>query len=375
MIKSKHSTTVEINGKLYDTKTGKVINKSITPNHSSPRVSPKTTQAKPNMSDISRSPSIANNINRRTTSRSQTLMRKAVKRPTKAPAIQHKSKPVESPITNIVSQHSSPMTVPRIGLDIARQSRAATAKKSPLVSKFTNTLSPVAKSKPAHQPVKVANLPVQPAPAMPKRPTARRTAKPAQAVAKPIHQNQLSAVLEQGLRNAQSHNQPLAKSKKQRKTSSLSPFKKKALSYGAGALALLLLVGFYGYQNIANLSMKYATAKAGINASLPSYQPSGFTLSHQIQYDPGQVTVKFASNSDERNFTITQKETTWNSDALLSSYVSTKTSQVQTYENKGRTIYLYGDNNATWVDGGVWYDIAGDSELNSDQLLKIASSM
>jgi hypothetical protein len=47
----------------------------------------------------------------------------------------------------------------------------------------------------------------------------------------------------------------------------------------------------------------------------------------------------------------------------------------QPFEANGRTIYIYDGNKATWVDGGVWFNIDGKANLNSDQLLKIADSL
>ena len=60
---------------------------------------------------------------------------------------------------------------------------------------------------------------------------------------------------------------------------------------------------------------------------------------------------------------------------LLDNYVSVSNRDYQTKEEKGRTVYIYDDSNATWVDGGIWYQIEGDSSLSSDQLLNIVASM
>lgn len=124
-----------------------------------------------------------------------------------------------------------------------------------------------------------------------------------------------------------------------------------------------------------NISLRYAVARSGVAANLPGYQPAGFALNSRIKYNPGQVVLSYQSNSDDRNYTITQSESNWNSDTLMSNYVATKTEQPQRYEDKGRTIYLYGESNATLVSNGVWYDIKGDAKLTSDQLIRIATSL
>lgn len=93
-----------------------------------------------------------------------------------------------------------------------------------------------------------------------------------------------------------------------------------------------------------------------------------------IQYGEGAVTLSYQSNSDDRNFQIVQKSSDWNSQSLLENFVSDK-EPYQTFQDKGRTIYIYGKSSATWVSGGVWYQIEGESDLSSDQLLRIVSSL
>lgn len=86
--------------------------------------------------------------------------------------------------------------------------------------------------------------------------------------------------------------------------------------------------------------------------------------------------LNYSSNSDEREFTITQRDSNWNSETLKSNYVlGASTEAPQTYEDKGRTIYLFGEGAATWVSNGIWYEIKGDSKLTPDQLVRIATSL
>lgn len=358
-------TTIEINGRKYNAHTGELL-KSIDSTVS------KTTKAvsaagRGTLQDISRSSSTAVSRVRRTTERSQTLIRQAVKKPAKAAAVK---KVVNNQAMSEIKAPSHAKAKPIITkYDKARLSRAQSVEQSKLVSKFSGASKNLDLTHPQKTAVRhIDQLAVKPAPKTASKQTA--PVRPAGRPTSPAH-----SILEQGLKNAQSHNQKLATSNKKTKSGKKSFFKTKVASYSAGALAFLLLTGFFAYQNIPNLSMRYASARSGITASIPGYQPSGFSLSNKIQYNPGQITLNFSSNSDDRDFSITQRETSWNSDALLSGYVSTKTDQIQKYEDKGRTIFLYGDNSATWVNGGVWYDINGNSQLNSDQLIRIATSM
>jgi len=45
------------------------------------------------------------------------------------------------------------------------------------------------------------------------------------------------------------------------------------------------------------------------------------------------------------------------------------------YPDGGRTIFLHGSSDADWVEGGVWYSISGNANLNTEQLIKIAGSI
>lgn len=343
---TKQQTIVEINGKRYDTRTGQLV---VGADHPKVAAKPKTLPRP--VSDIARPQPIP--AKRRTLQRSQTLMRTGMKRPVgQKPAATAVKKVKARTVSDFRLVKSSKHTaLPAAGL-AEREARAKQIKQSKLVHRFSS-----ADMVPAARPVvpKVQALPVQPEP-LQHQPLKLKTPHNAESL------------IAKGLQRAQSHTQAPVKKSRTKKRSRLA-------SAMAVSLAVLLLGGFIMYQNIPNLSMRYAAARSGVSATLPSYAPSGFALSNRIQYNPGQITVNFSSNTDERNFSITQRESNWNSDTLMSNYVATTNEPVQTYEDKGRTIYLYGDSNATWVNGGVWYEIKSEAQLTSDQLIRIATSM
>lgn len=139
---------------------------------------------------------------------------------------------------------------------------------------------------------------------------------------------------------------------------------------------MFLVVGFFAYQNAPNLSMRLASARAGLEGSLPSYSPAGFGLQGGVSYKPGQIELSYSSHSDDRSYKIIQSTSSWNSETLVQNYEPlTQNSNYQTIPNKGKTVYVYNGSNATWVDAGVWYRIEGDSKLSSDQLLNVADSL
>lgn len=123
-----------------------------------------------------------------------------------------------------------------------------------------------------------------------------------------------------------------------------------------------------------NLSMRVAAANAGVDASFPDYRPDGYRFDGPIAYNNGEVSLKFASNTNTSGYTINQKNSSWDSQAVLDNYVSKKAKDYLTYSEQGLTIYTF-DGEAAWVNGGVFYTIEGDAPLSSDQVLRIAGSM
>lgn len=140
------------------------------------------------------------------------------------------------------------------------------------------------------------------------------------------------------------------------------------------SLALLLLAGYLTYINLPNISMRVAAVRAGIAANYPNYSPDGYHFNGPISYRPGEVNITFKSNTNQKGFTIKQQASTWDSKAVLDNYVTKKTGTYLTYQERGLTIYSFGDQ-AAWVNGGLLYTIDGDAPLSSEQLLNIATSM
>lgn len=150
-------------------------------------------------------------------------------------------------------------------------------------------------------------------------------------------------------------------------------FKSKKINALSGTLAVFLMLGFFGWQNAPNLEMQVASRKAGFSASLPGYSPAGYGVAGTVQSQPGKVTVSFKSRTDDKGFSITQRASDWSSDSLLNNQLASKTNK-QAWQEQGKTVYIYDGSNATWVDGGVWYQIESNASLTTDQLLRIVNS-
>lgn len=140
------------------------------------------------------------------------------------------------------------------------------------------------------------------------------------------------------------------------------------------AFALLLLGGYLTYINLPNLSMRVAAARAGVAAKFPNYQPDGYRFDGPISYAPGEVTINFKSNTNDSRFSIKQKASNWDSQAVLDNYVAKESTTYLTYQERGLTIYAF-NNKAAWVSGGLLYTIDGDASLSSEQILRMATSI
>lgn len=195
--------------------------------------------------------------------------------------------------------------------------------------------------------------------------------RPPQPTPKPTVAHQPSYdVFERALAAAESHKQPYAPVK--RKTRKLHRLRH-ATSVAASTLAVLLIAGFVAYQNAASIQLRLASSHAGINATLPTWQPSGFQLG-TLSSGPGSVTVSYESKTGQR-FSIAQNSSNWDSSTLLSEYVYPNNETYNTVSAAGSTIYTYGNNNATWVNNGIWYKLTSDGSLSTSQIVNIATSM
>ena len=175
-------------------------------------------------------------------------------------------------------------------------------------------------------------------------------------------------VFEAALAHATSHEQQAPAHIRRRNTQ-----KRRLVNAMAGVGAFLLLAGFVGYMNMTNIELRVASMRAGFHAQMPQYKPSGYALEGGIQSIDGKVAMNFRSGNS--TYTITQEASDWNSVTLLDQTAAERGEPSQTIQSKGRTIYIYDDSNATWVNGGVRYQVNGNAPLNADELVSLATSM
>lgn len=140
------------------------------------------------------------------------------------------------------------------------------------------------------------------------------------------------------------------------------------------SLVILLIIGYFTYINIPSLSVKVASAQAGISATYPDYHPDGYSLDGPVTYTDGEVVINFKANTGSSKFIIKQSRSTWDSSAVKNMVNSESNGEFITTEEHGLTIYTY-NGNATWVNGGILYTISSDSHLSGEQIRRIATSL
>ena len=304
---------VVINGRKYDAKTGLPIETS----------SNKVTKPSLSSSRIHSMPQ-----------RSKTLVRKITKKP---------------------EQLSRPAMNQRLGrvMDIAKSSK---------ISRFAgNKLMPTPnKQEPAKKDLSPQKHP------MAERAEDKRTIaaqKPIQKTSKEIKNEAISSAI--------------AKSSFVKDKSKRNFFKRhpKSIMITLASSVIIILGAYLTYVNMPNLSVKFASMQAGIEATYPDYRPDGYSLDGPVSYSDGEVTIKFKANTGNTKFTLTQTKSSWDSSAVLDNIVKKKAGeQYITSQERGLTIYTYSGNGA-WVNGGILYTIEGDAPLSIDQIRHIATSM
>ncbi len=318
--------TVVINGIVYDHRTGMPLRaeRSTTSTHKRPAASVHVSLQK-----------------------SSTLSRKYVRLEKKTPKVaapKPAPQPVAPSITLKKQQRANAPTVhQKITRFAPRTKPAELTKKGPVISD------------------------IGPAPHRLTHAVAQKTTKPVARVVKP------SQVLKQEALDKATAAMPSKRAKDVRAKKSAP--KRRLASVASGAMALLLLGGYLTYLNMPALSTRVAAAQAGINATYPAYQPSGYSLSGPVAYQQGSVTMKFAANGGPQTFTVNQTKSGWDSSAVLENYVTPKAGDKYATDSvNGLTIYTY-ENNAAWINGGILYTISGNAPLSTDQVKRIATSM
>ena len=309
--------TVTINGRLYDAVTGLPVEKKVTLAPAKPKAPLSTTKRPVPAASVHSS-----------TQRSQTLHRRATKKPATA---------VKRPAAGRHMDISRSSSISRF----APHPAAATAKKAstPDIAAKTHPTATKAISRVA-------------------------AAKPAPKTSKQVKEAAISAALSAPKQKA---------------------IKKKRFNWKwtrrftiiTAIFALLVIGGVLTYANLPVLSVGFAAAQSGVKATYPEYRPDGYSLSQPVTFKDGEVSLVFNSNGGAGGYTITQTRSSWDSSAVLDNVVRPSGGDnYSTTREKGLTIYSFNNGQSiTWVNRGILYVIETTAPLSGEQIRRIATSL
>lgn len=344
------ANTIELNGKVYDARTGRPIGsdeKKIIKN----AVKKRPKQQSVGVVDGFQAPRKRTGTNAATASKkaSKRSSMNSIKRRPKQSTTLYRGV-LKKPLAASMPAKNSTPKVQSTALKAAKNPALERAKKipqNPLVSRFGNVAQTVEKKSAAKTSVTTPEKTKSP------EPTTKAT---------PLHETLKRTTP--------------APSKKSKGAKKQARKKSKVVGIGSAVLAGCLLAAYVAYLNVPSVSMRVAAHRAGFDATLPTYRPTGYSFRGPIQHHPGQVTIHFQGSDAEKSFSLAQQKTSWDSTALLENYVAEHTTQYVTYQDRGLTIYIFDGSNAAWVSGGKMYTIdTENAQLDTDQILKLATSM
>jgi hypothetical protein len=344
-VNKNNTKTIEIKGQLYDAVQGNAVQPGMPAKSWVSIPVKKTASSLVHINaTISKRSRPVNDAEAHTPKTSQILMRSAVKKP--GLSLKRRLKIYES-TDRTLSKPLAGDLPPHFGVAAQqheRSKRAALAQQSDQISHFVAPLET-----PATKPVSSDNQSWQPTP---------------QITPPPTPKSPTDLLLERALDQASSHElRSLPKGKSQWQRIGL-------VSVPVVVLALLLI----GSHSFTKVQLRVASAKVGFNTSLPAYHPAGYSLG-QLSYSQGTFASEFHTKDSSQAYTITQESTPWNAQDLLNNYVINTAPNYQTVQIGNRTVYLYGSGNATWVSGGIWYQLNSDGSLNDSQIINVVNSL
>jgi len=352
---------MEINGNRYDATTGQVVGavnrgakqlKNSATGVMDGFIRPKGVVSQPHR-QVARTVKHTAQTVHKTTQRSRTLMRTAVKKPQLA---RHQVQVHNPQIEAVVA---TPHPKPQTAKGVAKHSS---------VERFGHITAPPKKTV-----QKVIATPMQPRLHSSEQ---KSTAPPMPSMTASASHKHLERMLDEALTTADSHHQTLHRKSRSHRIWRKVKSMPKLLTFGGGLIILASLSSLILWQKVPQVAVRVAAARANVDAAIPRYAPSGFAFSAPVQYSHGSVSVKYNSkNTTSHKYVLTQQLSNWDSSSLASSIMS-KNTQVQTSEINGTTVYIYGDHNdASWVNHGVRYTLTDYANLSTDEILKIANSL
>lgn len=150
-------------------------------------------------------------------------------------------------------------------------------------------------------------------------------------------------------------------------------WKRKLANSAAVVVGLMVIAVFVAYLNLPTIEVNVASMQAGFHATMPDYKTLGYTLNGTVKANSGKIAMSFSSGDSQ--FTLTQTASDWDNQTLMETLASQSDNMPKSIQSDGRTIYLTGANGATWVNGGIRYNLTGNANLNNQEITSVADSM
>lgn len=262
----------------------------------------------------------------------------------------------------------------RPGLNPERELRAKLTAKHTKIDRFGGFVSSAAKESPssARQSVLQGEV-IKRSDAKPLKTSAAGEVMPSM-VASASHAK-LERMLDEALTKANAHKQAMRYDAARHFWQKPGFFSKKRWT----KLSLLLIIvlaasSFVAWQKIPQLSVKLAAMRAHVDASIPSYEPAGYSVNGPAKAINNAVTIQYAS-ADDKSKVYTVKEQPSNKDSIsLIADNSSPGQQIQTAQANGIPIVII-KNKVKCVSNGVETTVTNQANLAPDELLNIAKSL
>ncbi len=338
--------TIELNGKHYDAVTGELVSAKAkaAPQKTMVKAETATKAVKAKSVTVS-AKATPNHTKAHSVQSSQTLMRRAVKRP--GPSVTRH--PLHVPVTH---EAATPVHV-KHGVHAVNQHRLERAQ-SVQQSAYVQKYNPI-----HHIPVTLSSVPVQPEP--------KQEEQEAPVAPPPIQHGM--EMFERAIENA-SHYVDIAAQKKH----FTKHRRKHAISMASGFTALMLVAGFMVYQNSPGLQVSTAGVRVGLSTAAPNFQEIGLTYNGVATEEDKRI---IGLKDGQYAYQLTQEKTNWSGESMIHSVSSTDASGKPNYtvvEVNGQKVYRLTNGSDMWVKDGVWYSLSGNRGVNPEKLEAIVQN-
>ncbi len=319
---------IEINGHRYDAVTGRLLDgmqRAVSGVGSVDGI----VRAKSNHIKHHSKRSI--NTIKRQTQRSQTLMRKAVKKPAATKTVEHKSVINHQPSRDLRSK--------------------------------------IAGLKPGHKTQSVAkhHASVEGEVIHRQRSSAMAVATPMPNISDNLSNQKIERLLDLALTRADAHKEAKRSAKRSHKALNMMP---KWLNITLITFMVLAIGGFIAWQKVPAISLKVAASKAHVDSSMPSIP--GYTASSTASVKNGALSIKYTSISDSsQTATVTKKPAATGDVNSIAKKECPNEKELQTVSGNGNVGFICGQSKkAALINNGVLTEI----EPNSSQALSNGTS-